>query len=225
MGKWSEPQLAVAKTLVYSALKRHVGVNFYSQASQDLFVLEMLSGKEQGFFLELGAGHPTESSNSFLLESQKGWRGIGIDIDAPLVAAWAESRASSGHAVDATACDFNSLLEQCDAPPQIDYLSVDIEPAESSLLALKKLPHERFRFSVITFEHDRYRFGDAVANESRVFLSERGYQLVVSDVCIFGNAYEDWWVDPEVVPEAAWQPFESSNREFASLWNFVESPW
>ena len=38
----------------------------YSQACQDLFVLEMLSNKSNGFYFEIGASHPIESSNTYL---------------------------------------------------------------------------------------------------------------------------------------------------------------
>ena len=35
---------------------------------------------------------------------------------------------------------------------QIDYLSLDIDPSEATLAALKKLPLDDYRFSVITYE-------------------------------------------------------------------------
>ena len=40
----------------------------FSQAYQDLFVLTMLQGKRSGKYLEVGANHPVEFNNTFLLE-------------------------------------------------------------------------------------------------------------------------------------------------------------
>ena len=59
-------------------------------------------------------------------------------------------------------------------------------------------PHKEYRFSVITFEHDRYRWGDSVM-EFRKFLRNMGYELVVSNLNVFGRDFEDWWIDPIVV--------------------------
>ena len=42
-------------------------------------------------------------------------------------------------------------------PKQIDYLSLDIDPSEATLAALKKLPLDEYRFSVITYETEVYR--------------------------------------------------------------------
>jgi hypothetical protein len=55
-------------------------MKYYSQAGQDLFVLEMLNNKRGGYFLEFGAYHSKASSNTFLLESEFGWRGLGFDV-------------------------------------------------------------------------------------------------------------------------------------------------
>jgi len=47
-----------------------------AQLFQDLFVLFMLNEKRGGTFLEFGATDGVELSNSFLLESKYGWRGV-----------------------------------------------------------------------------------------------------------------------------------------------------
>jgi hypothetical protein len=51
----------------------------YSQVLQDIFVLSCLDGGEEEFFLEIGCSHPTDLSNTYLLESKFGWNGISID--------------------------------------------------------------------------------------------------------------------------------------------------
>ena len=39
----------------------------YSQALQDIFVLTMLNGKQNGTYVEIGGAHPTNINNTFFL--------------------------------------------------------------------------------------------------------------------------------------------------------------
>ena len=91
--------------------------------------------------------------------------------------------------------EINKLLTD-NKVDRIDYLSVDIEPPILTLKALQKVPLDKFRFSVITFEHDMYRTDNGhefdqqyTMRTSRELLSSHGYSL------IFANMQEDWWVD------------------------------
>lgn len=104
---------------------------------------------------------------------------------------------------DATQIDYKKLLDNLFYPKRIDYLSVDID--ENTVAALNKLPLEDYRFSVITIEHDAYRFNDSLRLEERRILSSYGYTLLCSDVlvplgCGMGSnlPFEDWWVDNKV---------------------------
>jgi hypothetical protein len=87
-------------------------------------------------------------------------------------------------------------------PKRVDYLQVDIEPAANTLLALKQLPLNDYRFSVITFEHDLYFSPEnaAVKQEQIDILSSLGYVLAAENVKVDENrAFEDWWIDPQVI--------------------------
>lgn len=104
---------------------------------------------------------------------------------------------------DATKVDYKSVLNDKGFPSRIDYLSIDID--ENSANVLKKIPLDNYRFSVITIEHDSYRFGDALKNEEREILSKSNYRLLLPDVlvplgCGMGPnlSFEDWWVDPTI---------------------------
>jgi len=48
----------------------------YSQVYQDMFVLSMLDGKKNGTYLEIGASDPIVDNNTYLLETEFGWKGI-----------------------------------------------------------------------------------------------------------------------------------------------------
>lgn len=51
----------------------------YSQFGQDLWVLSMLRGKRDGFFLDIGAFDGKHFSNTYLLEKKFGWKGICVE--------------------------------------------------------------------------------------------------------------------------------------------------
>lgn len=53
--------------------------NSFAQLNQDLFVLDILNYKNNGFFLEVGAGDGVNLSNTYLLERDYGWTGILVE--------------------------------------------------------------------------------------------------------------------------------------------------
>jgi FkbM family methyltransferase len=50
----------------------------YSQFGEDVLVWEYFGGRRDGFFVEVGANHPTELSQTWLFE-QNGWKGILVE--------------------------------------------------------------------------------------------------------------------------------------------------
>lgn len=188
--------------------------NTYSQACQDLFVIDMLRDKKNGFYLEVGASHPFESNNTFLLEDEFHWKGISVEIDAELSSEFNRVRKNLCYTDDAITFDYLRKLKDNRFPYQIDYLSLDIEPAENTFKALLSLPLLNYRFSVITYEHDRYVSGDSIMNMARKYLMKHDYQLVVSNVISRGRDFEDWWIDPNTIPEEIWRPYVSSQIEY-----------
>jgi hypothetical protein len=168
----------------------------YGQSDQDIFVLSLLDGLENGTYLELGAGWPEHISNTALLERQFNWSGISIDNLDEQKLSWQQAERTLSF-VNALTVDFSKLLS--DMPKVIDYLSVDCD--DVSLDIVKRLPLDLYKFKVITFEHDCYVDGPKTKYESREFLTSQGYQLVVNNISQIGTAvdYEDWWCRPELV--------------------------
>jgi hypothetical protein len=64
----------------------------YSQLGQDLFVLDILGGIRGGFFLDSGASDGVRASNTRLLESSYGWKGICVEPDEAFFAALVKNR-------------------------------------------------------------------------------------------------------------------------------------
>lgn len=189
-----------------------------SQAFQESFVLNALSFKREGYFLEIGGADGLEASNTYLLEKEFGWIGLAAELDTDLHAKYKAVRSTECVCVDATSWDPTPCLKQLNFPKQIDYLQVDIDPASQSLKALINLPFNEYRFSVITFEHDYYIFQDSEVRElSRNFLQAHGYHLVVAGVETQGRNFEDWWVDPNLVELSSLTSFRYDNVEARSF--------
>ncbi len=183
-----------------------------SQAGQDLFVLAMLKGKTAGTYLEIGCHDPVYSSNTVAMERDFGWRGVSIDIQSVVVQRFNSLRVNQAVECDATQADYAFLLKQAGIlETDIDYASVDCDPARNTYAALKRLPLDTHRFAVITYEHDAYASGPEFKFRSREFLESRGYHLVVSNVSASGlnTDFEDWWVHPSLVDPAVVAKFKS----------------
>jgi hypothetical protein len=179
-------------------------MDFYSQASQDSFVyaiLYCLLGKQdQGYYLEIGAGDPIHTNNSYFFEKNLQWKGISIDITAALVDSWCSIRNNPLFIEDATKSDYEMILQSF--PQIIDYLSLDVDGFYTDIL--ERIPFNNYIFKVITIEHDFYRYGDFYREKERQILTSLGYRLLCSDVSCFGLVFEDWWIHPSVFPPSTY---------------------
>ena len=68
---------------------KHVRFSF-SQFGEDL-VLQNYLKEPQGFYVDVGAHHPVQFSNTYLLH-RRGWRGINIDATEEAIARFAKAR-------------------------------------------------------------------------------------------------------------------------------------
>lgn len=170
----------------------------YSQCYQDIFILTMLNGKRDGTFLEIGCSGPYFGNNTALLEKLFEWTGISIDYDQNAINEFAQSRSSKAICADATKIDYEELLKDYD---DIDYLQLDCDPPMITYNTLLKIPFDKHRFAVITFEHDHYSDESSnVREKSRKYLQSLGYELVIANVAPDNyNSFEDWWVHPDLV--------------------------
>ena len=177
----------------------------FSQCYQDMFVISCLDGKTGGTYVEIGSGDPFVSNNTALLESQFNWKGVSLEIKSEDVEKFYQSRKNLIAQGDATEVDYTALFEEVKLGPVFDYLQVDCEPPIITFAALKKIPLEQYKFAVITFEHDYYNHSEddenhSVRDESRKYLEQHGYELVVNNISVDNNhPFEDWWAHPDLV--------------------------
>jgi hypothetical protein len=184
---------------------------YLGEAGQDKFVLNVLKGKKNGYFLEIGSNDPIKYNNSYLLESKYDWKGIMVEIDSRFLSSYKEHRPNSIHIInDATQVDYKKVFEENNAPLSFDYLQIDLEVNNgSTLMTLQKLDNEIFdtyKFATVTFEHDIYHTNFANTRlESRNIFKKRGYICVFEDINNQGDGplcpypYEDWYVHPDLV--------------------------
>jgi hypothetical protein len=153
---------------------------YYSQewTAQDKFVAETLEFKTNGTFLDIGCHHYKDISNTYYLENELGWTGVGIDNECHFEQGWVDNRPNSKFVcADAVTMDYDALLKANNMPLVIDYLSVDLEPPILTFAALKKLFETDYIFKVVTFETDFYR-EKTTRDESRELFKQRGYVFI-----------------------------------------------
>lgn len=172
----------------------------YSQANQESFVLNALNEKRNGFYVEVGGYHSKYDSNTYLLETVYDWSGVALEIDKSRSEEYNQNRSNPCLNVDAISFDYLTYFQKNNFPKTIDYLQLDIEPAHQTLAALRSIPLDKYRFSVITYEHDLYvdPNNKFIKEEAKNLLNSFGYNLVIENVMHEGNIFEDWWADSNI---------------------------
>jgi predicted GH43/DUF377 family glycosyl hydrolase len=173
----------------------------YSQNYQDMFVLTMLNGKTNGTYLEIGAADPFKGNNTALLEQDFKWKGASIEISEYESNKFKNFRKNPIYTQDATKIDYNKFLSELNLGTDIDYLQLDCDPPSVTYDILTKIPFDKYRFAVITFEHDYYAdITKSYRDKSREFLFSKGYILIASNIAPDStSSFEDWWVHPELI--------------------------
>ena len=193
--------------------------NNFSQVYQDMFVLAMLNGKQNGTYLEIGSSKPFFGNNTALLEQQYNWSGVGIEYKLNFVEEYRSHRRNPVICRDATLLDYDKILKEISRDGVVDYLQVDCEPSKTTFEILLGIPFDKYKFAVITYEHDYYvDITRSYREKSRRYLRAMGYELVVNDVSPDGvSTFEDWWVHPELVDKDILMKMIAVNNEIKHI--------
>jgi hypothetical protein len=190
-----------------------------SQAKQDFFVYSLIP-RPTGTFLDIGSHDPIMISNTYALE-KLGWTGYLFDIDPKWTAATRRHRTSPFILADVSTYNWDAFLATTGIS-KIDYLSFDVD--EASLATLRRFPFEKITFNVMTVEHDRYRFGQAVADEMRHILEGHGYVILCKDITNDGFPYEDWYVHSSFLAQNPHiQAFASDGKEWTEVIKSIQT--
>jgi hypothetical protein len=178
----------------------------YSCERQDEFIYHLIAKhlKEPGTFLDIACADPRNGSNTYLLERDNKWNGIGFDIgDVEADANWSQYRSAIFIQVDATSKALTHALNTHVDDKLVDYISLDVDwfPHNYVDQVLPRILNADIRFKAMTLEHEYYKHGDSIATSTRELLHARGYKMLFQDVCFEnGDSFEDWWVKPELLP-------------------------
>jgi hypothetical protein len=176
-------------------MEKYAGVS-----AQEQFALAMSDYKQNGFYVELGAYHSKDGSNTYYMERDHDWSGVSFEIVEERRKEFEANRKNPCFG-DALKFDYLSYFKENNFPNQIDYLQVDIDAGYdhlikpltpfTTLLGLITLPLTQYRFNVIVFEHDANMYWrmKSTRDAQREILDGLGYTLV------WKEAHEDWWVD------------------------------
>ncbi len=181
-----------------------------SREHQDIFVLCALDGKRNGTYLEVGAAHPRQDNNTFLLETEFDWRGVSVEWDTKFANEFNATRINKCLCEDARLIDYDQILQKISNNNHIDFLQLDVDPPQITFEILSKINFDKYSFSVITFEHDSWRGSAVERDASRQILQSHGYTLVLSDVMHDGYEFEDWYVNEKYMVSDNWKKFSGN---------------
>jgi hypothetical protein len=198
-------------------------VKNFSQAFQDMFILAATKGKRNGLYLEIGAQQPFYQNNTALLETKYDWDGISIEILPDLCAQFERERKNKIICEDATKIDYMKLLDNFDKGTDFDYLQLDVEPSKTTFECLLAIPFEKYRFGIITYEHDHYvDMTGSYRDKSRKYLKMMGYEILVANVSPNDNSpFEDWWYHPDLIDSEVVNQMKSVSDETVNIVKYM----
>jgi hypothetical protein len=198
-------------------------MNYYSQANQDKWICEETNFKKNGYFIEIGAYDGIQTSNTFFLEKNLNWSGICIEAEPTIFTNliknrncknifsavsnkngkcffYGDSICEDGIGNEVPMKTLNSILEENDCPKIIDYISIDIEGHEFSVLEI--FDFNKWHINRMTIEHNLYLNGPEQKDKIFNLMSKNGFNRKVEDApcldlnpSVFGKPYEDWYVN------------------------------
>tara|TARA_Y100000817_G_C16823466_1_gene530019 strand:+ start:100 stop:753 length:654 start_codon:yes stop_codon:yes gene_type:complete len=194
-------------------------VLYNSQVRQDTFVDKLLN-KDEGFFLDIGAGtgglvpqHAGDFSNTYFFEHYRGWNGIAIDYDRAWYDVVKDARPDTVYCEDLLEVNINDFLESIGCQENIDYISLDVDDAQWKVF--NEFDWSKYRFKVLTLEHNLYQSLDSCEftrnspdymkkidseyHRYRKILKQHGYKILWGNVELNGyGPIEDWWVSEDI---------------------------
>jgi FkbM family methyltransferase len=198
---------------------------YYSQSNQDKWVVEFYNSKKNGYFVDLGAYDGIQTSNTFYLEKNLNWGGICVEANPRVYEVLIKNRKSKNvnvalndyvgecfflgdkittHGIKVPCNLLSNVLIENNCPNNIDYLSIDIEGYEYTVL--KDFDFNRWNIGMMTVEHNLYCDGNDRKNKIYNLLTKNGFERVVEDApCLdknplyFNKPYEDWYINKKLL--------------------------
>lgn len=186
-------------------------MSWSSQAGQDEWVHSIIG--DSGYFVDVGAHDGVTHSNTYALE-QLGWTGVCVEPNDDVFLELVNRRSAAclcypisdefkrrpfdgiaiGQGNNRICYPLKNALAVVQAPPIIDYLSIDVEGHELEVLA--GMDFDRWHVRLITIEHNLYLRGPEHKEQIRAVLEPLGFKIDRENVIApsYGE-YEDWYVN------------------------------
>lgn len=152
-------------------------MKYYSQpqTGQDEVVLEILENKKNGYFIDIGCHDAFSISNTATMETELGWKGLGFDLE--INESWTQRPNTKTYEADILTLNLEKIFAEEDVPEVVDFLNVDLEPWQPTFEAFKMIPHDKYKFRTIAFEHDGYRSGAGWVSMTNNYITSLGYKF------------------------------------------------
>lgn len=177
--RWFEALLKVRETASDATpFLRYCATNMdksHAQLFQDLLVLFLLEEKRDGYFIEFGAMDGVKLSNTFLLESKYGWRGI---VAEPAQCWHEELTRNRGCSLDYR-CVWSKSGEtlQFNETKEAEFSTIDVL-AKSDFHAERRTDGKRYAVETISLR-DLLRAHDAPTNIDYLSIDTEGSELAI----------------------------------------------
>ena len=99
---------------------------YHGNSQQEEFVLDSLEYKRDGYYVELGAFHSRNESNTFILERDFNWHGVSFELRDDRRDEFNANRRNPCYG-DALQFDYLTHFKSNNFPTQIDFLQIDID--------------------------------------------------------------------------------------------------
>jgi tetratricopeptide (TPR) repeat protein len=199
----------------------------YGQVMQDIFTLSVLNGKRNGTYLEIGSCYAFRGNNTTLLEKEFGWTGVGIEYDAQYIDEYRANRSNPVLHANALEVDYDEILSGIAVDGVVDYLQLDCDPSDVTYAIMERVPFDKYKFAVITYEHDhQIDMTQSYRDKSRKFLESKGYKLLVSNISPDDiSPFEDWWVHPDLIDPEIMAIMEQSTNNVNQIEEYMLQPY
>jgi hypothetical protein len=167
-------------------------VNHEDATQSNSFALRLSGDKVGGVYVEVGSSHYRKQNQTYFLEKEFGWSGVGIEIKKEFVDEYNKERANPCILGDATSFNWDKYFEDNNFPKQIDYLCIDTDG--SNLRSLINIPFSRYRFNTIVVE---FRFPNVKVKNTETDVQKTMHSILNNyGYTHIGSGFaDDYWID------------------------------
>lgn len=201
-------------------------MQYYSQIKQDKWVLSKLGQKRNGVFIDVGAFDGVNMSNTYVLEKDFDWTGVCVECNPEVIPKLKEARTvpiceravfnkggvmmnfnchesqelsaltNINTGITVETITLNDVITQYKLPRQIDYISLDVEGVELSIL--KTFHFGKYDVKCWTIEHN------SCQGEKDENLREIMHILLSNNYMIKMHNWDLFAIKDDIIPEFPW---------------------